>query len=320
MMTDLPLDQVRTLLAAVDEGTFDAAAAALHITPSAVSQRVKALEQRTGRVLLRRTKPVRATESGEVLVRFARQLARLELDTRTALGLTHDGEPAVLPIAVNADSLATWFLPALGGLLDHERISFELHREDQDHTTTLLREGRVMAAVTSSPDPVQGCSVRPLGRMRYLPAAHPAFVRRWMPDWPVTPLRELLGTVPVIVFDRRDDLQDAFARMVTGRDAGPLRHHVPASEAYVDAVLAGMGWGMLPTGQADAHLRTGRLVLLDPDRVVDVPLYWQQWKLDSPALAATTDAVIAAAAAALEPLTSPGHRHSGLGQSTQDLR
>ncbi|NUR39861.1 MAG: LysR family transcriptional regulator, partial [Streptomyces sp.] len=93
MMAELPLDQVRTLLAVVDEGTFDAAAAVLRLTPSAVSQRVKALEQRTGRVLLVRAKPVRPTESGEVVVRFARQLARLERDAWSELGAGSDGEP-----------------------------------------------------------------------------------------------------------------------------------------------------------------------------------------------------------------------------------
>src|SRR5438445_3320530 len=149
MMTDLPLDQVRTLLAAVDEGTFDAAARALHVTPSAVSQRVKALEQRIGRVLLLRTKPVRLTESGEVVVRFARQLALLEHDAGAELGLS--GAVSVLPIAVNADSLATWFLPALAAVpaQTNFEVCFDLHREDQDHTTLLLRQGLVMAAVTS---------------------------------------------------------------------------------------------------------------------------------------------------------------------------
>jgi LysR family transcriptional regulator, chromosome initiation inhibitor len=292
------VDQVRTLLAVVDEGTFDAAAAALHVTPSAVSQRVKALEQGIGRVLLQRTKPVRLTESGEVVVRFARQLARLELDARAELGMTDTGEPARLPIAVNADSLATWFLPALGRVPESLRTCFELHREDQDHTTTLLREGVVMAAVTSSPDPVQGCSVSPLGRMRYLPVASPAYVERWLAG---ATLRQRAGTVPVVLFDRRDDLQDAFARRLTrGRDAGPLRHYVPSSEGFADAVTAGMGWGMLPTAQAGARLRAGTLVLLDERRVSDVPLYWQQWKLDSPPLAATAEAVAATAAEALD--------------------
>ena len=294
----MPVDQVRTLLAVADEGTFDAAAAALHVTPSAVSQRVKALEQGIGRVLLLRTKPVALTASGEVVVRFARQLARLELDTRAELGMADTGEPAVLPIAVNADSLATWFLPALTRVPAALRTCFELHREDQDHTTTLLREGVVMAAVTSSPDAVAGCSVSPLGRMRYLPVASPSFVARWLGD---RPLRRLLGAVPVVLFDRHDDIQDAFARTLTrGRDAGPLRHYVPSSEGFADAVTAGMGWGMLPTAQAGPGLRSGALVLLDPDRAVDVPLYWQQWKLDSPALAATATAVTEAAAEALD--------------------
>ncbi|KZB82172.1 LysR family transcriptional regulator ArgP [Amycolatopsis regifaucium] len=284
MMTDLPLDLVRTLLAVADEGTFDAAASALHVTPSAISQRVKALEQRTGRVLLIRTKPVRLTESGQAVVRFGRQLALLEADTRAELGLTAGDEPVRLPIAVNADSLATWFLPALTRVPPEQKICFELHREDQDHTTTLLREGLVMAAVTSSPDPVAGCSVHRLGHMRYLAVASPELG---------TDLS--LAEAPVVVFDRRDDLQDRFARE-RGTLASPLRHYVPSSEGFFDAVAAGMGWGMVPVAQIGNRLRDGSFVCLDPDHPIDVPLFWQQWKLDSPALAAVSAAVTTAAA------------------------
>lgn len=296
-MTDLPLDQVRTLLAVADAGTFDAAAAVLHVTPSAVSQRVKALEQRTGSVLVTRTKPVRVTESGQVVVRFARRLAALERDARAELGMS--GEPVHVPIAVNADSLATWFLPALASVVADPPICFELHREDQDHTTTLLREGRVMAAVTSSATPVQGCSVRPLGNLRYLPLASPAFAARWLTG----ALREDLSSAPVVVYDRHDDLQDAFVRALGGRGASALRHYVPASEVFVTAVDAGLGWGMVPEVQAAPRLRAGTLVPLAPDRPVDVPLYWQQWKLDLPALSTVADAVAATAAASLP---SPG--------------
>ncbi|MFE9017771.1 LysR family transcriptional regulator ArgP [Streptomyces sp. NPDC007808] len=296
-LTELPLDQVRTLLAVVDEGTFDAAAAALHVTPSAVSQRVKALEQSTGRVLLVRTKPVRPTESGEVVVRFARQLARLERDARAELGLSAAGEVTRVSIAVNADSLATWFLPVLTRVPEDPPLCFELRREDESRTATLLREGLVMAAVTSSPDPVAGCSVRPLGRMRYLAAASPAFAERHLGG----PLREALVRAPVLVFDRSDDLQDAFVRRLRrGRaDAGAVRHHVPTSEGFLAAVTAGLGWGLVPEVQALPLLADGRLVELAPKRPVDVPLYWQQWKLDSPALVAVTQAVTAAAAQAL---------------------
>jgi LysR family transcriptional regulator (chromosome initiation inhibitor) len=291
-MTDLPLDQVRTLLAVVDHGTFDAAAAALHVTPSAVSQRVKALEQRTGRVLLMRTKPVTPTGSGQVVVRYARQVARLERDAFLELGVAGTGAPAPLSIAVNADSLATWFLPALTRVPADLRICFELHREDEQHTTTLLREGLVMAAVTASPDPVAGCSVRPLGHLRYLPVATPAFAARWLTGGPLT-------DAPVVFFDRRDELQDRFARSLTGEDASPHRHYVPSSEGFADAIAAGLGWGLVPSPQAEPGLRAGTLVEIVRDRAVDVPLYWQQWKLDSPALTALADAVSATAAEAL---------------------
>ncbi|CAL9646834.1 LysR family transcriptional regulator ArgP [Streptomyces sp. Tu 3180] len=296
-MTDLPLDQVRTLLAVVDEGTFEAAAAALHVTPSAVSQRVKALEQRTGRVLLLRTRPVRPTGSGEVLVRLARQVARLERDAYAELGLSGAGEPTRVSVAVNADSLATWFLGALTRVPPEARLCFELRREDEAHTAALLREGTVMAAVTSSPDAVPGCSVRYLGRMRYLPVAEPGFAARHLAG----PLREVLPPAPVVVFDRKDDFQDGFVRRLTrGRaEAGPLRHYVPTSEGFVESVAAGLGWGMVPEAQAGPLLRTGRLTVFAPDRAVDVPLHWQQWKLDSPALATVAGTVAAAAREAL---------------------
>ncbi|MEV8532471.1 LysR family transcriptional regulator ArgP [Streptomyces sp. NPDC051211] len=293
-MDELPLDQVRTLLAVVDEGTFDAAAAVLHVTPSAVSQRVKALEQRTGRVLLMRTKPVRPTGSGEVVVRFARQLARLERDARAELGIGDGQGPARLPIAVNADSLATWFLPALTRVPQDPPVCFELYREDESRTTMLLREGQVMAAVTSSPDPVAGCSVRPLGLARYLAVATPGFAARHLAG----PLERDLPRAPVIVFDRSDDLQEAFVRGLTGgrAGAGPVRHQVPSSEGFRDAVTAGLGWGLVPEPQALPGLGSGALTALAPDRPLDVALYWQQWKLHSPALSAVAGAVAAAAA------------------------
>ncbi|WP_306994338.1 LysR family transcriptional regulator ArgP [Amycolatopsis thermophila] len=297
-MADLPFDQVRTLLAVVDEGTFDAAAAALHVTPSAVSQRVKALEQRTGRVLVMRTKPVRPTESGQVVVRFARQLAALERDAQAELGIAAGSAPARLAIAVNADSLATWFLPALTRVPQDPPVCFELHREDETHTAELLREGKVMAAVTASAEPVAGCTVRRLGLARYRPAATPRFVADHLDGGP---LERRLPDAPVVVFDRRDELQDRFVRSLTaGRSgASAFRHHVPTSEGFCDAVAAGLGWGLVPEPQAAPLLKSGALVELAPGLRMDVPLFWQQWTLDVPALALVAETIAAAAAQAL---------------------
>jgi LysR family transcriptional regulator (chromosome initiation inhibitor) len=294
---EIPLDLARTLAAVVDAGTFDAAARELLITPSAVSQRVKQLEHRLGRVLLVRTKPVRPTEAGAAVVRLARQLALLEHDALAAFG----GDDAAsarrtsVPLAVNADSLGTWFLPALAPLAERHRVVFELHRDDQDFTAALLESGTVMGAVTSQATPVAGCLVRPLGIMRYEAVATPAFVDRWLPDGATA---AALADAPRVDFDRRDDLQVEYLRSAGVDVEHPARHLVPASNDFATAVKLGLGWGLLPGFQSSAELERGQLVRLGGDPV-DVPLYWQQWNLGSPLLEAIAQGIITEARAAL---------------------
>jgi LysR family transcriptional regulator (chromosome initiation inhibitor) len=289
-------EHLRTLAAAVDHGTFDRAAAALRITPSAVSQRVRALEEQSGRVLLRRTKPIEPTEAGRVLLRLARQLALLEAEAAAELA-GEEGATASIPLVINADSLATWALPALAAV---PRLTFDITLDDQEHTRDRLRDGTAMAAISSDPEPVQGCTVSPLGSMVYRPAASPAFAERWAPEgW--TP--EAAATAPMLVFDRKDALQDRYLdRFAPG--ARPPRHFVPASTQFVGAAELGLGWGMLPDLQADELVADGRLIVLDPDGAVDVPLYWHQWSLRSAALSAVADAIAAEAGRSLRPTAS----------------
>ena len=286
---DLDLAQLRALDATVRGGTLDAAARALHVTPSAISQRLRALEVATGRILLIRTKPVQVTESGRAVLRLARQIDLLCADVTRALG----GDPApervpTLPIGVNADSMATWILPALAPLAGD--VCFDLHREDQEHTSALLRTGAVMAAVTADVDPVPGCTSTRLGGMRYRPIATPGFARRWFPAGP-TP--EALARAPVVVFDRKDDLQHRYLHARAGRDVAPPVHYVPASADYVAAVGLGLGWGMVPDLQTRGP--AADLVELDPAGALHVVLYWQQWRLRSAMLDRVREAVVAAA-------------------------
>jgi LysR family transcriptional regulator, chromosome initiation inhibitor len=283
-----------TLVAVVDAGTFELAARDLRVTPSAVSQRIKALEVEQGRVLVERVKPVRPTAAGEALVRLGRQLALLEAETVRELG--GDGGPTAIPLAVNADSLATWLLPALARAAAAHPVTFELLREDQERTAALLASGRVMAAITSDARPVPGCTVTRLGRMRYHPVASPGYVARHLPDG-ATP--EALALAPVVDFDRDDELQSRWLRTVTRRVLAPPRHRVAASADYARAVELGMGWGMLPDAQAAEALAAGRLVPLGAGRAIDVPLHWQQWNLRAPALDAVAAEVAAAARSAL---------------------
>ena len=311
---EIPLDLARTLAVVIDEGTFDAAARRLNVTPSAVSQRVKSLEQQLGRVLVVRSKPVRATEAGAAVVRLARQLALLEHDALAGFEVdAAPDRPVSIPIAVNADSLGTWFLPALARVTRRHPVVFDLHRDDQDFTAGLLESGTVMAAVTSQATPVAGCLVRPLGIMRYEAVATLAFVERWSsaPDGSPGaasttttaaghPDAAWLASAPVVDFDRRDDLQrDHLAANGVDPDATP-RHYVPASNDFATAIKLGLGWGMLPGFQSDAELDRGELVRL-AGAPIDVTLYWQQWNLRSPLLDAIAEAVIEEARQSLLP-------------------
>ncbi|GGI44592.1 LysR family transcriptional regulator (chromosome initiation inhibitor) [Agromyces flavus] len=295
----IPLDLARTLAAVVDAGTFEAAAADLSVTPSAVSQRVKQLEQRLGRVLVVRSKPVRVTEAGAAVVRLARQLALLEHDALAAFGGgdATSARPTTVPLAVNADSLGTWFLPALARITERHPVVFDLHRHDQDFTAELLESGSVMGAVTSQATPVAGCLVRPLGVMRYTAVATPGWVARWCAGGVDV---DALAVAPRVDFDRRDDLQAEYLRRLGVDGAEPPRHYVPASNDFATAVKLGLGWGLLPGFQSDAELARGELVPLGGPPV-DVPLYWQQWNLGSPLLDAIADGITRDARSALAP-------------------
>lgn len=288
-------DLAATVAVIVDEGSLDGAARRLRITPSAVSQRLRALEGQLGRVLVVRAKPARATEAGAVVVRLARQYALLGHDAGVELGLEGPGRMHV-PIAVNSDSLATWFLPALQPVLHAHDIALELHRDDQDHTAELLEAGTVTAAVTSQRDPIAGCVVTDLGSTVYHPVASPSFIERWFPAGSGL---DALAAAPVVDYDRTDDLQTQWLEERGVDPTRPPRHYVPASEDYATAVRLGFGWGLLPPMQAQASLDAGRLVRLDGPRIT-VPLYWQQWNLRSPLLADIREAVVTAARAALE--------------------
>ncbi|WP_134766507.1 LysR family transcriptional regulator ArgP [Nocardioides sp. 1609] len=288
----MQLDQLAALAAIVDHGTFEAAARHLHVTTSAVSQRIRALETTVGQVVVRRSTPCVATPAGETLVRLARQTALLHDEARALLDAGSRARTD-LPVAVNADSLATWFRDVVGEVAGWDGVALRLHVEDQGFSADLLRRGDVLGAVTSDPVAVQGCAVEPLGSLRYRPAASPAFAERWRhgrgADW---------ARMPVVVFNEKDALQhDLLA--ARGLGPPPVVHRVPTSTDYHEAVRLGLGWGLLPAPQLEPDLATGALVLLSARDRVDVPLHWQRWRLDSPVLGRLSESVRRAAAAVL---------------------
>ena len=291
------------LAAVVREGSFERAARALHVTPSAVSQRVRGLEERIGGALVVRGQPCVATELGRRLCQHADRVLLLEQDLRDTLpGLApdraRDGPPRVrLPIAVNADSLATWFAPALAGFAAEAPVLVDVHVDDQDHTAQWLRQGTVVAAVTGTARAATGCNSQPLGAMRYIAAASPAFMARHFAQGVGA---ASLARAPSLAFNPKDDLQARWARRLCHRTVELPRHHLPSTQAFVTAAVQGMGWGLQPLSLIERELRDGTLVELVPGAPLDVPLYWQQARAAGAWLEGLTRDVMAAARASLQ--------------------
>jgi LysR family transcriptional regulator, chromosome initiation inhibitor len=286
--------------AVVREGSFERAARSLNVTTSAISQRVKHLEERLGSVLIIRGQPCRATDMGRLLCSHVEQVGLLELELRGALPklVQTDGrdDRVTLRVAVNADSLGTWFIGAMAQFVDGEKALVDIALDNEEHTVEWLRSGEVLAAVTAHAQPVQGFNSVSLGRLTYRAVASPAFVRRYFPDGVTA---AALNNAPSLKFNNKDRMQAQWARRVCRRDVETPAHWFPATQAFLDASLAGIGWGMNPESLVREHLRSGALVELVPGRTLTVPLYWQHTRLQVPMLNRLTEAVVKAAREAL---------------------
>lgn len=294
--------QLEALSAVVEHGGFGPAAQALKLTLAAVSLRIKSLEDQLGQRLLVRGKRVRATPAGQALLGHVKQLRVMEADLLAGL---RGGEAAAgerwqsLSVAINADSVAGWFLPGVAPLLARHRLLLEVVIDDQDHTHDALKSGDVMGCVTTRADAMRGCVAEPLGVMRYRCVATAAVAQRCRtPRGAVSP-HKLLAQ-PAVIFNRKDALQDAFLEQHFGlRQPAYPRHYVPAVEAFETAIELGLGWGMVP--EQHLRMRTGLREVL-PGATVDVALYWQHWAQEPPSAQRLTAAVKAAARERLAPL------------------
>ncbi|QRM56011.1 LysR family transcriptional regulator ArgP [Sinorhizobium sp. BG8] len=275
-------------------GSFEKAARLLNVTPSAVSQRVKQLEERLGVVLIVRGQPCTATEKGEWLCRHVERVGMLEGELLGHLpaiaGLGAPRQTVTLHIATNADSLGTWFLEAASNFARSAGYLLDIVVDDEDHTAEWLERGRVVAAVTSSQKTVQGCRRHALGSLRYHATASADFISRYFPNG-VTP--EAIAKAPAITFNQKDRLQGRWIRQVFGQDIAHPTHWLPSTHGFVDAAIFGMGWALNPVHLAREHLQSGRLVELVGNTPVDVPLFWQVSRLSAGHLAELTRQIVA---------------------------
>jgi len=295
---DLDPKQAEAFLAVAETGSFERAGAHLSITPSAVSQRLRVLESSLGKPMIVRSRPCRPTPMGQRLLQYLRRAQLLKTDFEADIRSGEAGATTV-SMALNSDSLGTWFFPALAGLLARDQFILDLVVEDQDHTFALLKTGMVIGCVSTVAEPMRGCSVEALGTMRYRLVASRAFCQRWLPDGLT---REAARRAPVVAYTRKDTLGSNLLLEHFGLPEGAYPcHYVPGTEAHFQAVRYGIGYAMVPQWLLDKHDdRTDPLVDLAPAHPTDVALYWHTWKLQSPRMDELSRHIVTAARAMLD--------------------
>lgn len=281
---------LKALASVVDEGGFDRAAKVLCLTQSAVSQRIRQLEERTGQILLSRTTPPIPTETGRELLRHYRQVRLLEDDLAEMLDPEGTREPVTLVVGVNTDSLETWFMEAVGAFLSQSGLLLDLRVDDQEQTQRLLKNGEVTGCVSTAQSPMQGCRMEYLGCMDYRLLATPAFAARWFPEGLTV---AAVSRAPAVIFNRKDNLHHQLLHQVLGDASMALHaHYVPSHEQFAKVIITGSGYGMLPDQQSRDLLRQGTLANLVPDEVVSVKLFWHCWNLESRMLGRFTEELV----------------------------
>jgi LysR family transcriptional regulator (chromosome initiation inhibitor) len=270
-----------SLRAVITEGSFDAAARQLNITPGALSQRIKQLEQKAGQLLVLRIQPTGLTAAGETLMRLAQQVALLTNEAMSALTRQVAPTPTLLTIAVNQDSLDSWLMPAINRFGAAGDIALDIRCADADQTHRLLKDGTAAACITSVAEAIPGCRAYRLGALVYEAVATRDYVARWFGDG-VTPAQ--LAQAPQVLFDRTDMLAQQFLRRHGKRPLSPPAHYIPSSQQLVAATSAGLGWSLLPELLIRDDLTSGRLVRLSPKSRLDRLLYWQAWAIETAAM------------------------------------
>ena len=304
--------QLEAFLAVIEEGSFDRAAKRLAVTPSALSQRIKGLEDRLGTVVLKRESPVVPTQAGQKLLRRAQAMQLLETEALAEFSGAQSGDGIIrLTILVNNDSLATWFTHAAADFAaqcvkesetSQARVSLDIRTDDQDHALESLRNGTAIAVVTSENSPVSGARLRALGTMRYHAWVSPSLLSHT----PGAALAEKLRVMPIVCFDHKDALQARFLALfgIEAEAFGGVSHFLPSPSAMLEASARGLGWSMAPEMLARPWVEKGELVMLDETRFIDVPLYWQCAGIRSKTLDRLSRIVMDTAAQYLMPLES----------------
>jgi len=287
----LEYKNIEALAKVIQEKGFERAARVLFVTQSAVSQRIRQLEDSCGQILLSRTTPPTPTAAGKALLKHYQQVRLLEEGLSSELSVA--ATVTTLAIGINADSLAHWFIAAIGPILQHMNILLDLRVDDQEETHRYLKEGDVVGCVTTEANAIQGCRVEKLGTLNYRLLATSDFIDLWFPRGFSLKTAQ---RAPAVIFNRRDRLHDQFFETFLGIPPESLvAHYIPSPEQFFATIAAGYCYGMVPDWQGKQLLETGQLQELIPGAVLPIDLYWHCWNLDAQPLREFSDQLLAGA-------------------------
>ena len=280
---------LQTLAVVVEQGSFEQAALILFKTQSAVSQRLKQLEDQVGQLLVVRSNPVKATRYGSKLIEHYLKVSLLESNIMDVITL----ENKPIPIAVNADSLATWFIPAIKDLVHSNNLYFDIKVADQDITHHAFQQGEVMGCVSSRAKPLQGCKVVKLGTMKCIAVASKSFIEKYIPGR-IT--KDKIKNTPVMLFNRDDSLSAIYLEKFYGLKMTDMHYHcIPSIEAFIAAAKNGIALSVLPEAQVVEQLKSGCVININKKHFIEITLYWHSWALETKTGKAINKAIISGA-------------------------
>ncbi|RPF11366.1 LysR family transcriptional regulator (chromosome initiation inhibitor) [Vibrio crassostreae] len=289
-MRGLDYKWIEALDAVVKQRSFERAAEQLYISQSAVSQRIKQLEKWLAQPALVRESPPRPTPAGKKLLGLYRRVRLLEHELVPELMNEEGTQPLSISIATNADSLATWLLPALSDVMKSRQVELNLAIHGESRTIEKIKSGEVAGAISLESQAIPGCSADYLGRMDYVCVASPDFHQRYFSEGVNY---AMLSKAPAVSYDQYDDLHKKFLHdhFNVPRDS-VINHTVGSSEAFVRLALSGVAYCLIPRLQIIDELESGDLIDITPGFLLSYRIYWHHWQLESGVLKEISQAVL----------------------------
>lgn len=254
----IELRHLRLLQAISDAGGFTAAAERLHLTQSAVSHQLKALEDALGLPLVERAaRPLALTAAGRRLRALAESALPQVAAALRDLAKLKDGDAGELRIAVECHTCYDWLMPAMDSYREvWPGVELDLLGGFQADPVGLLPDRSADLVITSETAPRAGVTFAPLfgfEMLALLPPGHALAAKKWLA--PADFAAHTLITYPV-----PEDRLDLIRRVLAPAGVRPPRREAQLTVAILQLVASRRGLAALPAWAVAPYLERGYVV------------------------------------------------------------